>query len=93
MNQCQHHNFQANVAVGRLAADESGEKIVGFSADITVKCSDCGKPFEFVGLPMGYSPIQPMCSVDGTEARMPLKPQGEAMSLEGLAGFTIRRVE
>ncbi len=89
---CEHQNFTANVSVGRLAADESGEKIVGFSADIAVKCLDCGVPFEFIGLPMGYSPTQPMCSVDGTEARMPLKPRGEAMSLEGLAGFSIRKV-
>jgi hypothetical protein len=90
---CDHQNFHADVSIARLAADETGEKIVGFSADITVKCIDCGLPFEFLGLPMGYSPLQPMCSVDGTEARMPLKPQGAAMSLEGLAGFVIRRVE
>ncbi|MBU6232569.1 hypothetical protein KGP36_08140 [Patescibacteria group bacterium] len=90
---CTHQNFHANVAVGRLAADEAGEKIVGFSADIRVSCADCGKPFEWVGLPMGYSPLQPMCSVDATEARMPLKPQGEAMNCEGLSGFSIRIVE
>lgn len=89
---CKHENFHATVSVGRLAADESGEKIVGFTADIKVHCVDCETPFEFLGLPMGYSPVQPMCSVDGTEARMPLKPRGEAMSLEGLAGFTIHRV-
>lgn len=89
---CDHHNFHAHVSVGRLAADETGKKIVGFTADIKITCADCDKPFEFIGLPMGYSPRETMCSVDGTEARMPLKPQGEIVSLEGLAGFSIHRV-
>jgi hypothetical protein len=92
---CDHQNFEAKVSVGRLAADDAGTKIVGFSADITVKCRDCELPFEFIGLPMGYSPLQPMCSVDGTEARMPLKPRGEVMPMEreNLVGYSIRRVD
>lgn len=89
---CDHQNFHANVSIARLAADDSGEKIVGFSAGVTIRCVDCGTPFEFVGLPMGYSPMQPMCSVDGYEARMPIMPRGEVMNVEGLAGFSIRRI-
>ena len=90
---CKHENFHANVSIARLAIDEAGDKIVGFSADITIKCRDCNLPFEFIGLPMGYTPFQPACSVDSLEARMPIKPKGESVSHEGLAGFTIRRIE
>lgn len=88
---CLHQNFRADVKVGRLAA-EGSDTIVGFTADIKVECSECGKPFEFIGLPMGYSPGQPMVSVDGQEARMPIKPEGEAMPMDKLIGFSIRQV-
>jgi hypothetical protein len=84
-------NFSANVEVGRLTASEDDSTIVGFTADIKIHCVECGKPFEFVGLPMGSSPMQPMCSVDGQEARMPIMPQGEQMRMD-LAGFTIRKI-
>ena len=35
---------------------------------------------------MGLSPGQPRTSVDGQEARMPIKPVGEAMPVD-VAGF------
>jgi hypothetical protein len=85
-------NFEANVSIGRLMASESDETIVGYSADVVIRCVDCNTPFEFVGLPMGYSPMQPMCSVDGTEARMPIMPRGEKMRTD-LAGFHIRVIK
>lgn len=91
MSDCVHMNFKAHVAVGRLQAGETDATIVGFTADVTVECADCGHPFEWVGIPMGYSPMHPMCSVDGLEARMPLMPKGVPMRTD-LAGFTIRRV-
>ena len=37
-------DFAANVAVARL--EDSG----GFMAEITVRCSACGLPFQFLGL-------------------------------------------
>jgi hypothetical protein len=89
---CVHMNFRANVNVGRLSASETDDTIVGFTADVNIECAECGLPFEFVGLPMGSSPQQPMCSVDGLEARMPIKPQGAAMRTD-LAGFSLRRVK
>lgn len=89
---CKHENFRADVGVGRISASEDDSTIVGFSADITIRCIDCNKPFEFVGLPMGYSPMQPMCSVDGTEARMPIMPPGEPMRTD-LPGFHLRIVK
>ncbi len=42
------------------------------SLDLAVACQTCGTPFEFVGLPGGYSPVKPACSVDRQEARLPL---------------------
>lgn len=89
---CQHMNFHVQANVGRLQRSEEDKTIVGFTMDVTVKCTDCDKPFEFIGLPMGYSPNQPMCSVDGIEARMPIKPVGESMAV-GLPEFTVRMVE
>lgn len=91
---CMHKDFHANVAVGRIIAEGAADDSlpIAYSADITIKCKDCGKPFEFMGLPMGYSPMQPMCSVDGLEARVPLKPQGETVRTD-LGGFTVRIVE
>lgn len=89
---CAHMDFKAMVRVGRLQAGETDTTIVGFTADITVECADCGHPFEWVGIPMGSSPMQPMCSVDGLEARMPLMPKGVPMRTD-LAGFSIRRVD
>ena len=86
---CAHMNFHADVVVGRIQAGESDATIIGYSADVCIKCADCGLPFEFVGLPMGYSPIQPMCSVDGQEARMPIMPHGVAMRTD-LPGFAVR---
>jgi hypothetical protein len=92
---CEHMNFRAMVKVGRLTASETDDTVVWYDAEITIECIECGKPFEFVGLPCGMSPFEPLCSVDGTEARMPIKPQGEDMPVkaEGLAGFKLRRVE
>lgn len=89
---CTHKGFRASVNVGRLTASETDETIVGFTADVRVECAVCGKPFEFIGLPMGVLSTEPTCSVDGLEARMPIKPQGEAMRTD-LVGFTVRRVD
>lgn len=91
MSGCAHMNFHANVAVGRLQAGETDATIVGYTADIHIKCSDCGLPFEFAGLPMGSSPMQPMCSVDGQEARMPIMPKGVPMRTD-LPGFSVKVV-
>lgn len=89
---CPHMNFAVQANVGRLLRSDEDSTIVGFTMDVTVKCTECNKPFEFVGLPMGYSPYRPMCSVDGQEARMPIKPVGEQMAI-GLPEFTVREVE
>jgi hypothetical protein len=74
MKDCKHMNFEAGTKVARLTDQDDSEKITGYSLDIIVNCKDCGLPFEFIGIPGGYSPAQPMVNFDSTEARMPIRP-------------------
>ena len=78
----------ANVTVNRL------EDISRFSADVKVKCEDCGLPFRFIGLPAGVDMNGAAVSADGTEARLAIAPSGEVVNAieGGDAGFTVRRV-
>lgn len=70
--QCEHKNFESTCAVTRLT-DDSG-KLTGFTTDISIHCRDCFKPFEWIGVPGGYSPVHPCVSADGLELRAPIKP-------------------
>ncbi len=70
---CTHLNFFSDVKVCRLTEVEGGP-VTGYSMDVQVYCKDCMRPFQFIGLPYGYSPSKPMMSMDATEARMPIKP-------------------
>lgn len=90
-DECEHENFRANVAVGRLSASDTDDTIIAYSADVTIECAGCGLPFEFIGLPMGLMHTEPTCSVDALEARMPIKPKGSAVRAD-LTGFKLRRV-
>lgn len=71
---CDHKNFKAQVNVTRLTDKDDETKITGYTTDITVSCVDCFKPFQWVGVPGGYSPNQPMVNFDRTELRAPIKP-------------------
>lgn len=73
MKSCEHFNFEAQVNVSRLSKEDGGP-IIQYYADIAVSCADCGLIFTFIGLPMGLSGNQPMCSLGGREARMPIEP-------------------
>lgn len=68
---CDHKNFTTQVNTTRLT--DKGN-VTGYTTDITIHCSDCLKPFQWIGVPMGYSAGQPMVSVDGLELRAPIKP-------------------
>lgn len=85
---CQHVNFHADVDVNRIEGKDKA--ISGFTADIRVKCNDCGLPFEWVGIPVGSSPLRPMASVDFLELRAPLVPRGELLAPSTQLGFDIR---
>jgi hypothetical protein len=70
---CEHANFQAHVKVNRIQDGELGP-VVAHEADIKIQCADCKEFFEFIGVPAGLSPIQPMASIDFTEIRCPIIP-------------------
>lgn len=70
MSDCQHMNFRAAVRVNRV------EDIGKFTADVNIECSDCGLPFEFLGMVPGANYSAPTVSIDATEARLPIAPRG-----------------
>jgi len=85
---CNHENFTAKVDVHRL--EDSGR----FSADVSIKCVQCGTPFSFLGLPAGLDLNGASVSVDGTEARLAIgTPETVANIMDGNdpVGFTVRR--
>lgn len=84
---CSHLNFSASVDVSRL------EDVGRFTADVRIRCDDCGCPMRFIGLPAGVDLNGAAVSVDGTEARLAIAPKGEVVSeLEGTpVGFTVRK--
>lgn len=72
---CEHMDFNASVAVGRILDDET-KKLSRFTADIRVECAECGQKFRFLGLQPGYDPQGARCSLDGLEARIAITPEG-----------------
>lgn len=74
MVDCSHENFAANVRVNRLR--DSGK----FTAEVTVTCSDCGLPFQFLGLAPGLDLGGARVSLDGIEAVLAIAPKGAVPS-------------
>lgn len=88
---CLHENFAANVQVNRVLKEEGDTVPSAFLAEITVKCADCGSPFEFVGdYPCGLLYGRACVDASAQELRAPIRPKGLAL-LPGLPGFTMRR--
>lgn len=71
---CEHKDFNAKVAVNRL--EDSGK----FNADVAISCSQCGLPFQFLGLTAGLNLSGAAVSIDGLEARLAICPQGAQQS-------------
>ncbi len=67
---CEHKDFHASVGVARL--QDSG----GFMAEIRVHCTECGTPFEFLGLEAGMDLQGARVSLDGLEAHIAIIPKG-----------------
>jgi len=90
---CPHEHFAADVAVNRIGEDDPGNDTGlpnHYSADVRVRCVDCGEPFRWIGVPAGLSPHQPMCSVDETELRAPIRPASSDPDFGlGIPGFAI----
>ena len=60
----------------RLSENEGGP-VTGFRANVKINCSECGQPFEFMGLQPGFSKTEPKVNHDATQAQLPLRPHVE----------------
>jgi hypothetical protein len=86
---CEHEDFEAVVEVNRVTKVEGGP-VTGYSADIRVRCLNCGEPFRWTGLRAGLSPARPMCSIDETVLVAPLRPASADPDFGmGLPGYAV----
>jgi hypothetical protein len=91
---CHHDDHEAVVNVIKLTASDTAPTPVGYTAEIKIRCANCGEPFRWTGVPAGQSPRQPTCSVDETELRAPLRPASSDPDFGlGLPGFSVRYKE
>lgn len=67
---CEHFNFHTIVKVIRIVTPDGME----YSAEVSIKCTDCGVPFKFLGLQVGLSFQKPMVSFGDQELRAPIIP-------------------
>lgn len=89
---CEHPDFEVHAAIGRLTDTDDGP-VTAYVAEIRVRCADCGEPFRWVGVAAGAMPDRPMCSVDETELRAPIRPASSDPDFGlGIPGFAVRRV-
>ncbi len=77
--QCPHMQFQAAVNVARI--EDTGMKV----AEIQIRCSHCGMPAQFRGVPLGVSPDHPTASIDGEEVRLPFLCEGDVYTGKGIS--------
>ena len=87
---CSHQSFKVVANVGRILRDEK-EPPAYYSCDIRLWCADCGEPFEWHGLPHGFSPYRPTVSIDGQKLRVPAMPPGQTIP-PGLPGYSVTQV-
>lgn len=87
---CPHEDFDAVVEVNRLTS-EPGGPVTAYSADIRIRCAQCGEPFRWIGVQAGMRPDRPMVSVDETELHAPIRPASADPDFGlGIPGFAVR---
>jgi hypothetical protein len=80
-----HGTFKARVDV------QCFEDTGGFMADVRIECAQCGRPMQFLGLPLGVNLAGATMSADGQEARLAIAPVGRVLHpLEGVRGFGVK---
>lgn len=80
-------SFNAECRVARI------EDVGRFMLEVQVKCTECGQPFQFLGLTPGFNFEGPTVSLDGLEANLPITPQGQQPNpLQALMGYTVAGV-
>lgn len=86
---CLHKNFSADVNVIRLIKPDD-RSIASFMTEITVRCSDCDEPFRWIGVQAGMMPSHPMCSIDETTLKAPIRPASSDPDFGmGIPGYAI----
>lgn len=86
--------------MGDECLHNKGHKIMGsvayledtgrFMVDVRLECV-CGRPFQFLGLPMGLNMDGAAIDVDGTTARLAIAPVGTVpQPLDGALGFRVK---
>lgn len=73
MSDCPHTHFEADVSVHRLT-DEASDIVRNFIAEVSVRCTDCGVPFHFIGADAGHSFARPTVNVGATTLHAPIAP-------------------
>jgi hypothetical protein len=87
MAECAHLNFEASAKIARL--EDSGQ----FMCELTVHCSDCGLPFQFLGLEPGLDLNGARVSIDGLELNAAICPQGSRPNPLQSMAYGIRRFD
>lgn len=72
MTDCAHPDFATEVGVHRLT--ESGDCVRNFVAEIKIRCTACGLPFQFLGAPTGFGFRYPTVDVPATTLHAPIAP-------------------
>lgn len=83
---CAHHNFECDCKVARM------EDSSRFMLEVKVRCTECGKPFQFLGLQPGLDFEGARVSVDGLELNVGISPEGARPSplANMMRGYDIR---
>lgn len=71
---CEHKAFKCTCTTNRI------EDIGAFVLDVTIECTQCGEPFQFLGLPAGLNFNSPTISIDGLTVHLPVLPNWQKES-------------
>lgn len=82
---CQHKVFDAQCRVARI------EDVGRYVLEVSVRCTECDTPFQFLGMQPGFNYEHPTVRLDGLQADLPICPQGHQPNpFQGLMGYTIK---
>ena len=89
MSDCKHNKaHKATVTV--VCLEDSGR----FTAEVRIECADCGRPFQFLGLPIGLDVTGgAFINTDGQECRLAIAPVGfvpQPLDALLVRGFRVR---
>lgn len=74
MTECTHNACESYVRVMKVSTDSVN--ILGFCAQVQIRCSLCKVPFQFLGLETGVDTQGARMTADGIEAMLAVTPLG-----------------